>query len=418
MKNQVIIALALLISTVTFAQKKELKAVQKAIKSNNFAEAKTALGQVEPMLSGLDEKTKSQYFFLNAQALFANGAGTNTDLDKAVESLSKVSVGYSAEIAEMKQSMVANLLTKGNDAYEAKKYDLASNNFETAYRVSTKDTTYLYYAAATAVSLQDYDRALTLYKELRDLGYTGVEEQFYATNAETNEEEFFQNKNMRDLSIKAKTHVKPVDKKSESKKAEIVKNIALIYVNKEDDKNALAAMKEAREESPDDINLMLSEANVYYKMGDTEKFKSILEEATTKDPKNPELQYNLGVIASESDQPEEAMAYYNKAIELDPNYVNAYINNAALILNKEQAVIEEMNSLGTSKKDDLRYEELRVVRQDIYKEAIPYLVKALEIDGTNISAAKTLHNIYGLTGETAKHDAMEKIINELEAQSN
>ena len=91
-------------------------------------------------------------------------------------------------------------------------------------------------------------------------------------------------------------------------------------------------MKEAREESPDDINLMLSEANVYYKMGDTEKFKSILEEATTKDPKNPELQYNLGVIASESDQPEEAMAYYNKAIELDPTYVNAYINNAALIL--------------------------------------------------------------------------------------
>ena len=112
------------------------------------------------------------------------------------------------------------------------------------------------------------------------------------------------------------------------------------------------------------------------------------------------------------------MAYYNKAIELDPTYVNAYINNAALILNKEQAVIEEMNGLGTSKKDDLRYEELRVVRQDIYKEAIPYLVKALEIDGTNISAAKTLHNIYGLTGETAKHDAMEKIINELEAQSN
>jgi len=163
---------------------------------------------------------------------------------------------------------------------------------------------------------------------------------------------------------------------------------------------------------------MLSEANVYYKMGNTEKFKSILEEATTKDPKNPELQYNLGVIAAESDHPEEAMAYYNKAIELDPTYVNAYINSAALVLNKEQAVITEMNGLGTSKKDDLRYEELRGVRQEIYKEAIPYLIKALEIDGTNLSAAKTLHNIYGLTGETAKHDEMEKIINELEGKSN
>jgi tetratricopeptide (TPR) repeat protein len=418
MKNQVIIALAFLISTVTFAQKKELKAVQKAIKSNNFSEAKAALGQVEPMLTSMDEKTKSQYYFLNAQALYANGAGTNADLDKAVESLSKVTEGYTGEIAELKQSMVANLLTKGNDAYEAKKYDLASNNFERAYRVSTKDTTYLYYAAATAISLQDYDRALTLYKELKDLGYTGIEDQYYATNAETNKEEFFQNKNMRDLSVKAKTHVKPIDKKSESKKAEIVKNIALIYINKEDDENALAAMKEARQESPDDINLMLSEANVYYKMGDTEKFKSILQEATTKDPTNPELQYNLGVIASESDHPEEAMGYYKKAIELDPTYVNAYINSAALVLNKEQALIEEMNGLGTSKKDDLRYDELREMRQDVYKEAIPYLVKALELDPSNMSAAKTLHNIYGVTGEKEKHDAMQKVLDELEAAGN
>ena len=124
--------------------------------------------------------------------------------------------------------MVANLLTKGNDAYEAKKYDLASNNFERAYRVSTKDTTYLYYAAATAISLQDYDRALTLYKELRDLGYTGIEDQFYATNAETNQEEFFQNKSMRDVSIKAKTHVKPVDKKSESKSRNCKKHCSYI----------------------------------------------------------------------------------------------------------------------------------------------------------------------------------------------
>ena len=63
MKNRVIIALAFLISTLTFAQKKELKAVEKAIKSNNYAEAKTGLSQVESMLSGLDSKTKSQYYF-------------------------------------------------------------------------------------------------------------------------------------------------------------------------------------------------------------------------------------------------------------------------------------------------------------------------------------------------------------------
>ncbi len=153
-------------------------------------------------------------------------------------------------------------------------------------------------------------------------------------------------------------------------------------------------------------------------MGNKEEFKNLLELATTKDPNNPELQYNLGVIASESDHPDEAMAYYKKAIELDPNYINAYINSAALILNKEQALIEEMNKLGTSKKDDLRYDELRILRQDIYKGAIPFLTKACAIDAKNLSAAKTLMNIYSVLGETDKYKEMKVIVDELEAAGN
>lgn len=416
MKKQIIIALAVLLSTFSIAQKKELKAVEKAIKGNNFAEAKTGLSQLKSMLPSMEEKYKSQYYFLQSQALYANGAGSITDVDTALESLSKVKEGYSSEITELKQNMVSNFLTTGNEAYEKKDFAKASNKFERAYRVSPKDTVYLYYAAATSVNIQEYDRALDLYKELRDMGYTGIEQQYFATNVETNEEELFQGKSMRDLSVKAKTHIKPVDKKSQSKEAEIVKNIALIYLNKDDNENALAAMKDARAKNPDDVNLLLSEANILYKMGDTEKFKELLQLATTKDPKNPELQYNLGVISSESDHPEEAMGYYKKAIELDPEYINAYINISALILNKEQVLIEEMNGLGTSKKDDLRYEELKEMRQQVYKDAVPFLEKALEIDSKNLSAAKTLHNIYSITGEKAKHDAMQKIVDELEAE--
>ena len=58
MKNRVIIALAFLISTLTFAQKKELKAVEKAIKSNNYAEAKASLSQLESMLPTMEDKYK------------------------------------------------------------------------------------------------------------------------------------------------------------------------------------------------------------------------------------------------------------------------------------------------------------------------------------------------------------------------
>ena len=414
MKKQIIIAFALSISTFCIAQKKELRNAEKAIKSNNFAEAKGELNQAQALMSEMDDKSKAKYYFLLGQALYAGGAGSSQDIDKAIENFDKSGNDFAAEIATIKQEMTNAILTKGNKAYESNDFKAASTHFEHAFRTSPKDTLFLYYAAATAVNVQDYDRALKLYEELKSMGYTGVSTEYYATNKETGEEEILDERT-RDLYVKAGSHENPGVRKTESKKAEIVKNVALIYVSQGDNEKALAAMKDARAESPDDINLILSEANVHYKMGNTDKFKSLLEEATVMDPTNPELQYNLGVIASESDDREGAKKYYQKAVELDPTYINAYINLAALVLSREEPLIEEMNGLGTSKADDRRYEELKEERQQLYKDAIPYLSKALEIDDKNINAAKTLMNIYSVTGDTANYKEMKAKVEALEA---
>ncbi len=413
MKKRLIIALAFSISAFSFAQKKELKSADKAIKGNNYAEAKAALNQAKALMASMDEKSKAKYYYLLGKALYAGGAGSSQDIDKALESLAQVKGAYAAEITELKQTMTNGILTKGNKAYEDKDYSSASKYFEHAYRTSVKDTLFLYYAAATAVNVQEFDRALKLYEELKALDYTGVQKEYFATNKETGEEEVLDKVN-RDLYVKAKSHIKPGERLTESKKPEIVKNIALIYVSNGDNEKAIAAMKEARAESPDDINLLLSEANVHFKMGNKDEFRRLLEIATQKDPKNPELQYNLGVIASESGDNEGAKKYYDKAIELDPNYINAYINTAALILNGEQALIEEMNGLGSSAADDKRYDELREERQNIYRSAIPYLDKALGINSKNINAAKTLMNIYSVLGETDKFKAMKEKVDAIE----
>ncbi|KAB1071937.1 tetratricopeptide repeat protein [Tamlana haliotis] len=414
MKKQVIVALAISMSAFSFAQKKELKTAEKAIKSNNFSEAKTALSQAEALKGEMDSKLKAKYYYLNAEALYANGKGSMADIDGAIESLSYVEGDYIQESEDLKQKMMTNLVETGNKAYEAKDFSKASDYFEKTYRVKPQDTVYLYYAATMAVSIPEYNKALKMYEELKSLGYTGIGTEYFATNVETGKEEIL-DKNTRDLYVKSKTHIKPGERTTESKKPEIVKNIALIYVSEGEDEKALAAMKDARAESPDDVNLILSEANVHYKMGNTEEFKSLLKEAIAMDPKNPELQYNLGVISAESKQNDEAKKYYEKAIELDPNYVNAYINLAALILSEEQPMIEEMNSLGTSKKDNARYDELRDKRQELYQDAVPYLSKALEIDNNNINAAKTLMNIYSILGETEKSKGMKEKVEALEA---
>ncbi|GAA4810370.1 tetratricopeptide repeat protein [Litoribaculum gwangyangense] len=413
MKKQIIIALTFSISAFSFAQKKELKTAEKAIKAKSYAEAKTALKQAESLISQMDDKLKDQYYYLSAEALYAGGVGSINDIDAANKNLNNVKSGYAAEIKELKNSMVNGILTKGNKFYEDKDYSTASKYFEKAYRLRKKDTVFLYYAAATSVNVQEYDRALSLYEELKQLGYTGIEKQYFAIEKESGQEVVL-DKSTRDIYVKSGSHIKPGERLTESKKPEIVKNVALIYVSQGDNDKALAAMKDARAESPNDINLILSEANVHYKMGNKESFRDLLQEATKMDPTNPELQYNLGVISAESNQPEEAKAYYNKAIELDPSYVNAFINLSALVLAKEEPIIKEMNGLGTSKADDKRYDELREQRQNLYKEAVPYLSKALELDSKNLSAAKTLMNIYSILGETDKYKTMKAKVESIE----
>lgn len=412
MKKQIIIALSISISAFSFAQKKELRAVEKAIKGNNYAEAKSALKQAESLMSAMDDKTKAQYYYLNAQALYAGGAGSMTDIDAAIESLGNVQGAYVKESDELKQNMVNTILTKGNALYENKDFSSSSKYFEKAYRLSERDTTFLYYAAATAVNVQEYDRALGLYEELKKLGYTGIERQFYATNKETGEEDIL-DKSARDLYVRSGTHLNPGERLTESKKPEIVKNVALIYVSKGDNDKAITAIKDARAESPNDVNLILSEANLYFTMGNNDEFKKLLEQATQMDPNNAELQYNLGVLSAEAGDAIAAKKYYDKTIELKPEYVNAYINSAALVLEKEKVLIDEMNGLGTSTKDNKRYDELVEVRKTIYKDAIPYLEKALSYEPNNESAAKTLMNIYSILGETEKHKEMKAKVDAL-----
>ena len=152
--------------------------------------------------------------------------------------------------------------------------------------------------------------------------------EYTAVNKESGEVEPFDSKSLRDISVRAGTHITPKDTKTESKSAEIVKNIALIYVNNGENEKAISAMKDARKANPEDLGLLLSEANVQLKMGNKDEFKKLIEEATTKDPKNAELQYNLGVLAAEAGDIATAKKYYDKAIAIDPNYSDAQTNMA------------------------------------------------------------------------------------------
>ena len=414
MKKYLILGFVMMFVGSISAQKKELRNAGKALDKGNFEKATMALNAAEALLESMDDKQKSEFHLLKSKLYFNGGAANLEDTVMAIEAFEKVSNSNNAQSKEKHLvNLINHLVNKGSDFVEKNDYSSASDCFSNAYRISKKDTIYLYYAASSSVNAKEYDKSLTMYKELKSLNFTGIEKQYFALNIITNMEEAFDNKLLRDASVQAKTHSNPTEKKSKSRYPEIIKNMALIYNQMGDTEKALGAMLEARAENPDDLNLILTEANVHYTMGNIDKFKSLLEYATELDSENPELQYNLGVIAAEANDVENAKKYYTRAIELNPKYINAYINLAALILGQEESIIDEMNNLGTSAADDRRYDELRLERKELYFEAIPYLEQAIDIDSNNFQAARTLSNIYSATGDDAKAKEYRDLANSL-----
>ena len=139
-----------------------------------------------------------------------------------------------------------------------------------------------------------------------------------------------------------------------------------------------------------------------------------MEKAIELDPDNGILYYNLGVIYAEQGELALSKEKYFQAIKLIPDYVDAYLNLVSVILEDEVSIVDEMNSLGTSKKDNLRYDELKVKREDLYRECVPLLEELLNVSPTNIDALNTLKNIYGVLGNNEAFMKIKAKIEELQ----
>ncbi len=403
MKKQIIIALALSISAFSFAQKKELKTVEKAIKSKNYAAAKDALKSAEGLLGSMDDDMKSKYYYLNGVALYADGKGSFEEVSKAFENFDKAKEGkYKSEVKNIESTMYNTFLTKGNKAYSDKNFDAASFHFEHANRVKPSDSILLYYAAYTAVNSKKYDRALVLYEKLKDIGYTGITKEYFATEKATGKEVVV-DKATRDLYVKAGSHIKPGERLTESKKPEIVKNIALIYVTNGDNEKALTAIKDARAENPDNVDLIINEANIYLQLDDKDKFKELIEEALTKDPNNAALHYNVGVVNMNKGDIDNAKTSFEKVLSLEPDYSDAALNLSNIYIQKGNVVIEEMGKLGMSKADDIKYEKFKVEKNALFEKGAKVLTDFIAANPeANIDILTQLKNIYSALGEVEK----------------
>ncbi len=422
------ILMMLMICSNSFTQKKELRQINKLISESFFNEAQSSLEAISSLVEVSDDKIKAQYYFYLAKV--SNELEKFNDAITAYENLKSINdSAYSTIIKTEFDFLYSQIETSIiNSAVEDNRnsnYSVAADKLIMAYRMNEeKNRDYLYFAAGSAVNSKVYDKALDYYVELKENNYTGVIDEYYITNNETGEEEKVSETEF-DLLKNSKDYSNPRVGQTESRYPEIVKNIALIYVQQGKNDVAIEAIQEARSIQPDDTSLILNEADLYIRISNNsddeserdlyrKKFKELMELAITKDPENGILYYNLGVISSEQGENDSALEYYKKAIEFKPDYVDAYLNLVAVILDGEQSIVDEMNNLGTSKKDNIRYDELIVERENLYKECIPFLEKLIEVSPTNIDALNTLKNIYGVLGENEKFKDISAKINKIQ----
>ena len=420
MKNTFLLVAALGMSSFSFAQKDEIKAASKAMKSGDAAAVLEALAPAAGSIDSADDKYIAQFYFLQGEALAMQAAaGDFSAYDKAVASYNKALANeeasgkskYSADIQQKFASMTSEIVNAAVQDNNDQKYKEAAEKLFLSYSLSPKDTVYLYYAASSAVNGNEYEISLKYYNMLKDLGYDGSEQKFSAVNKETGEREEMP-KQQRDLMVKSGSYEDPKDERTESKINEVIKNIALIYTQLGQDDKAMEAYVEARKKNPSDVGLILNQANLYFKQGDKETFKSLMNEATEVDPTNPDLFYNIGVINMEQQNMEEARAAYSKAIELSPTYINAYLNLSTSFVNEGNALIDEMNGLGSSRKDIARYDELKAQKQEFFKKAAVALEAGLAANDGNTDLLGQLKNIYGALGDNENYMRIKNLLEE------
>jgi tetratricopeptide (TPR) repeat protein len=401
--------LFILLFTFSFstAQKKELRNANKFFISGEYASAIDLLDSAKDLFDSSDDKIKAQ-----AMLLYGKLHTTMEDFELAIKAfdMSK-NLGSSDQILNPEiRKLETAIITSAVGDNETEDFNAAAKKLKMVYELNTEtNSEYLYYAASSAVNSLDYPLALEYYELLRDIKYEGIETKFYITEVSSGNEIEINDEVQFKLLQRSKDYSDAREEETDSKFPEIVKNIALIYKELGQNDKALAAIEAARSSNPDDVGLIITAANIYFELGNKEAFKVAMSEAIEKEPNNAVLYYNLGVVSAELGEKEVAISYYQTSIDLDPSNENSYLNLVALILEGEEDIVSEMNSLGTSRADNMKYDELKESRENLYKQTVPILKDLIDINN-NIEAIRTLMNIYGTIGDNSGYMEMKNLL--------
>ncbi|MBS3807162.1 MAG: tetratricopeptide repeat protein [Bacteroidales bacterium] len=262
-------------------------------------------------------------------------------------------------------------IKEGVNSFQNSNYEDAFKNFKYSLQVSEMpifenrvDTAIMFNAGIAAQNMKNWEDAAKYYKQAAEYGYG-----------------------------EARTYI-------------LLKNA---YFQAGDTTKAVEALKEGFNKYPGNENMIASLINHYLLNTDhPEKALDFIQEAKNQHPENAQYYSAEAQIYDKLDQNEKAKESYKAAIERDPDLFMALYNLGVLYFNEGVDIVSKANQT----KDDAEYKKLRDQANEKFKQAIPYMERALEVkpDETNVlNTLKTLY--YRLRTEDPKYLEKYKEVN-------
>lgn len=281
-------------------------------------------------------------------------------LNLALESLKKT---IEIDVKGKKTKKIQENLTKlkglyvneGLNSYSRKNYKSALENFKNVIEIGElpqlnhKDTAIFYYAALSAQLAGDFNTAITYYDKAIALNFTSEgTAYYYAFDA-------FKSMGKSDEGIKY--------------------------------------LEEGLVKFPKNTDILFGIIQYYVDKGeDPSKVLSYIDKALLQEPRNATLHFAKGTVYDKLSDPDNAAKAYSSAVEIDPNFFDAYYNLGAVYFNRGVKYVEEANKIPAKETD--KYDAMMIKASDEYKKAIPYMEKAHSINPNSKDVIEALKNIY------------------------
>jgi hypothetical protein len=350
------------------------------------------------------------------------------DLDKQPDEKGKVKPKFTEDIIKrLKENVKFDFQSAGIEGFNAADYKKALMGFESSLEIdqltnlSYTDTAIVFNAGLSAFNCKEFDKAMKYYQTSKSLGYAGS--RIYLSIAQTYKE-------LKDTTSALKSLQEGIDKYPNDNQA-LINELINHHLMAGNSDEALKFIDIAIGKEPTNHTYFFAQGTLYERMqGEKDKkyseakakYKEALKklklaeyEKSVMNPKTPKAQKDAKdkeisdikarVTSAEEEMKkykdesnnflEKAASSYTKSIQLKPDYFEGNYNMGVIYIKKANKVLEQANEIDPNvDKDGSLFNAEKEKANNIYKEGLPFMEKALQVDPKDQALKMALKEIY------------------------